>query len=94
MEEPIADGVGQRGLVEVIVPLGRWQVAGDDRGAAAVTVLENLEEVTPFLVRRRSQAPVIEEEDVHPSELAEQAAVGAVGTGEAEVVEQAGGPPM
>jgi len=29
VEEPIADGVGQPGLAEVIVPLGRWQLAGD-----------------------------------------------------------------
>src|SRR6266545_4982361 len=78
-EEPIADGVGQRGLPDVVVPLGRGELAGDDRGAAAIAVLENLEQVAALLVLRGGQAPVVDEEDVHARELAEESAVGAVG---------------
>src|SRR2546425_2754761 len=73
------------------MPLGRGKLARDDRGAAAIPVLENLEQVAALLVLRRGQAPVVEEEDVHASELAEQPAVGPVGAGEAEIIEQAGG---
>ena len=71
--------------------LGWGKLARDDRGAAAVAILENLEQVAALLVLWRSQTPVIEEEDVHPRELAEEPAVGAVGTRQAEVIEQAGG---
>jgi hypothetical protein len=92
VQEPIADGVGQRGLSDVIVPLGRGELARDDRGAAPIAILENLEQVAALLVLRRGQAPVLEEEDVHPRQPAEEPAVGAVGAREAEVSEQAGGP--
>ncbi len=49
MEEPISDGVGQRGLAEVIVPLGRWQLAGDDppRRGEVHAVPRGAESVTP-----------------------------------------------
>jgi len=92
VEEPVADGVGQRGLADVIVPLGRGELTGDDRGAAAVPVLKDLEQVAAFLVLHGRERPIVEEEDVHPGELAEEAAVGAVGAGQAEVIEQPGGP--
>ena len=85
-------GVGQRGLPDVVVPLGRWKLAGDDRGAAAIPVLEDLEQVAALLVLRRGQAPVVEQEDVHPRELAEEPAIGPVSARQAEVIEQAGGP--
>ena len=55
VQEPIADGVGQRRLPDVIVPLGRGELARDDRGAAPIPVLENLEEVAALLVLRRRQ---------------------------------------
>jgi hypothetical protein len=92
VEEPIADGVRQRGFSDEIVPLGRGELAGDDGGAAAIPVRENLEEVAALLVLRRDQAPVVEEGDVHASELAEEPPVGAIGAGEAEIIEQARGP--
>ena len=81
VEEPIADGIGQGGLADVIMPLGRGELARADRGAAAMPVLEDLEQVAALLVLRRGQAPVIEQEDVHPRELAEEPAIGPVGAG-------------
>jgi hypothetical protein len=52
VEQAIADGVGQRGLPDVIGPLGRQELARDDRGAAPIPVFENLEQVATFLVLR------------------------------------------
>jgi hypothetical protein len=42
VEEAIADGIGQHRVAEVVVPLGRRQLAGDDRRARAVAILEDL----------------------------------------------------
>jgi hypothetical protein len=60
VEEAVADGVRQRGLADVVMPLGRGELARDDRGAAAIAVLEDLEQVAAFLVLGRGQAPVVE----------------------------------
>jgi hypothetical protein len=92
VEQPIADGVGQRRLPEVVMPLAGWQLARDDGRAAAVAVLENLKEIAPLLILHGCEAPVIEDEDVHAGELAEQPAVAAVGASEREIVEEPGSP--
>jgi hypothetical protein len=81
VQDAIADGVGQGGLAEVVVPLGGWQLARD-RGAAAVAVFENLEQIPALLIL--DEAPVVEDEDVKAGELGEQADVGAVGEGQDE----------
>ena len=39
-------------------------LARDDRGAAAVAILENLEQVAALLILRRGEAPVVEEQHV------------------------------
>src|SRR4030095_1068353 len=92
VEQPIADGVGQRRLPGVVMPLARGELARDDRRAAAVAVLENLKEIAPLLILHGREAPVVENEDIHARELAEQTAVTAVGAREREVVEEPGGP--
>ena len=76
------------GVAEVVVPLGRRELAGDDGGAGAVAVLQDLEQVAALLVRDRREAPVVDDQDVDAGELAEQADVGAVGAGQGELVEE------
>jgi hypothetical protein len=88
VEQAIADGVGQRGLAEVVVPLGGWELAGDDRRAAAVAVFEDLEQVAALLILDGGEAPIVEDEDIEAGELGEQADVGAVGAGEREVMKE------
>src|ERR1700674_5202244 len=94
VQEAVADGVGQGRLAEVVVPLGRRQLAGDNRAAAAIAILEDLEEVTALLILDGGEAPIVEDEDVEAGELGEQADVGAVGAGQQEGVEEAGGAPV
>ena len=73
------------------MPLRGWELAGEDGGARAVAVLEDLEEVTTFLILHRGEPPVVDQEDVEAGKLGEQADVGAVGAGEGELVVEAGG---
>ncbi len=91
VEEPVADGVAEGGLADVVVSLGRRQLVRDDGRAAAVAVLEDLQQVTPLLVLHGGQAPVIEDQHVHAGELAQEAAVGAIRSCQPEVVEEARG---
>jgi len=88
VQEPVADRVGQGRVAEVVVPLGGWQLTGDDRRAGAVAILQDLEEVTALLILDRREPPVIDDEDVEAGQLGEQADVGAVGPGQGEFVEE------
>jgi hypothetical protein len=88
VQQPITDGVGEAGLTDVIMPLGGRELAGDDGRAASVAIFKDLEQVAPLLVLHRRQAPVVEHEDVHAGEFAQEPGVGAVGTSKAEVVEE------
>lgn len=76
MHEPVADRVGQGRIAQVVVPLGGRELARDDRGADAVAVLEDLEEVAALRVLHGGKAPVVDKEDVEAGELGEQADVG------------------
>ena len=91
MEDAVADGVGQGGVGEVVVPLGGRELAGDDGRAGAVAILEDLEQVAALRVLDGGEAPVVDDEDVEAGELAEEADAGAVGAGQGELMEEAGG---
>ena len=71
VQEPVADRIGQGRVAEVVVPLGRRQLAGDDGRAGAVAVLQDLEEIATLRVLDRSEAPVIDDEDVEAGQLGE-----------------------
>jgi hypothetical protein len=60
VDEAVADGVGQGGLPDRLVPLLDGELAGDERRGALVAVLEDLKEVAPFLVLERGQGEVVE----------------------------------
>ena len=65
------------------------QLAGDDRRARAVAVLEDLEQVVALPVGERAEAPVVEDEDVDAGEAREQRRVAAVRVRERELVKEA-----
>ncbi len=91
VEDAVEDGVGDRLIGEVLVPLLGRQLAGHDRRSLAVAVLEDLEQVTAFLVAGRAEAPVVDHEHVDARELDEQTDVTAVGARESKLVEKARG---
>jgi hypothetical protein len=60
VEEAIADRVGQGLVSEVVVPLGRRELARDDRRVDAIAILQDLEQVAALVVLDRGEAPVID----------------------------------
>src|SRR5437773_1125423 len=91
VQQAVADRVGQGRLAEVVVPLGGWQLARDDR-VGAIAILQELEEVAALRILDRRQPPVVDDEDIEAGELGEQADVGAIGPGQGELVEEARSP--
>jgi hypothetical protein len=57
VHEAVQDRVGERRVPDPVVPLLRRQLAGHDRGADRVAILEDLEPVVAFLLADGPQAP-------------------------------------
>ena len=89
VDEPVQDGVGECRVSHDPVPVLDGELAGDQRGPAAVAVLEDFEEVTTLGVRERSEAEVIENEELGLGEAVEELGVGPIGAGERELAQQA-----
>jgi hypothetical protein len=45
VDEAVEDGVGEGGVAEDVVPVVEGELAGDERGAFAVAIVEHFEEV-------------------------------------------------
>lgn len=94
VDEPIEDGVGDRGVAEGLVPVTDRQLAGDDRGAGAGPVLDDLQQVGCPGSRHGLQAQVVEDQHVHPGPGRHEPGQATVGPRQHELVEQPGHPPV
>ena len=94
VQDAVANRVGQRRISDVLMPVLRRELTGDDRRPGVVPVVENLEHIAALLIAEGRQAPVIEDEDVDARQLGEQPDVGAVGMRESERVKEPGEPPV
>ena len=90
MNETVEDGVGQRGIVQLSVPFGDRQLAGDDRRAPAEAVIEDLEEVAGPRGIDGRQAPVIEDQHLDAGEIAVRLRDGALAMGDRSSVSSRG----
>ena len=61
VDEPVEDGIGEGGAADDVVPGVDGQLAGDDGGGAAVSVLEDLEQVAAFVRGEGGEAPIVQE---------------------------------
>ena len=48
MDESVQNSIGQGRIADGLVPVLDRELAGDDRGAAAVAVFEDFQQVAPF----------------------------------------------
>jgi hypothetical protein len=83
VHEAIEDGVGQRGIAEVLMPVGDRELAGDLGRAGVEAIIEDFEQVPALLVVQRCQTPVIEDEQISFGQLDKELGVTPVGAGEA-----------
>ena len=66
MDEPIEDGVGDGRVGDDLVPIFDRHLAGDDGRSALVAIVDDFEEIAPLLASKRSEAPVVEDEQIDP----------------------------
>lgn len=89
VHESVADGIGDCGVGESLVPTLRRQLRGDDGGGAVVAVLEDLEEIAPLDVLHGADEKVVEHEDVEAREALEFVPIGTVAACDGEVLHEA-----
>ena len=75
MDGAIEDGIGDRGVAEIRVPLIGRQLTGNDRRAGRIAILYHLEEVLALHVRHGGETPVIEDRDVQARQPCQHRAV-------------------
>ena len=66
VDDAIQDGVGVGGLADEPVPCLHRRLAGDDGGAPAVALLNDLQEVLAGWGVERPKAEIVQNEHLHP----------------------------
>lgn len=66
MDESIQDGVGDGRVGDDLMPTFDRHLAGDDGRSALVAIVDDFEEIATLLAGKRSEAPVIEDEQIDP----------------------------
>ncbi len=87
MDQPVQDGVRRGGVWNEGVPLGHRDLAGDNRGPAAVLGVQDLPEIAGLL-RGQRLAPVLQNYHVRLRPRPEHVGIGVVEAGHHEFPEQ------
>ena len=66
VDETVEDGVGDGGIGDDLVPVIDRHLAGDDGRSALMPVVDDLEQIATLFAGERSEAPVVEDEELDP----------------------------
>jgi hypothetical protein len=86
VHEAVEDGVGVSGVADDLVPGRQRELRGDDRGPAAVSLLEDFEEVMTGAGVEGLEAEVVEDKEIGPAEGLDEARMAAVASGERQIL--------
>lgn len=92
VQDAVEDSVGQRGFADVFVPVFDRQLAGDDRGSGVGAVVYHFQQIVPFALHQRRQAPVVKDEQIGLGERCQPLAEAPIGMRHLEFIEQSGNP--
>ena len=81
VHEPVEDRVPEGGIADHVVPVLDGQLAGDERRPAAGAIFDELQQIAPFAVAERREAPVVQDQEIGLGQRLHHLAVGAVGAG-------------
>ncbi len=90
MNEAVEDRVGYRGVADLFVPEVDRQLAGNDGGCVGVSLLDDLQEVSAFLVVHGGEAEVVYYQHMCFGQLGDGFAVAAVSPGEGHLIGELG----
>ena len=87
VNQPVEDGVSECGVADGLMPLIDWQLAGDDGGAAALTVFE---QIARLRGGQDGQAPVVQDQDLGAFDGFRDAGMLAITPGDGQCLEKPG----
>ena len=64
MDEPVEDGVGQRGLSDALVPEIDRILAGDQGGAGLPAVFKDFQEIVALVLGERQETEIVQEQKI------------------------------
>jgi len=85
VDEAVQDGVGISGVANDLMPGRQRELGGDDRRSAAVSLLEDFEQIVTGAGVERFEAEVVENEQIGSAEGFDEARMAAVASGERQV---------
>ena len=89
MNQTIQYGVGERGLADIVMPELDRQLGGDERGAMAMAVVEQLQQVAALGGAHRSNAEIVDRKKLGAGQRAHELGVAPVAVGKGELLGQA-----
>ncbi len=89
MHQPVEDRIAQRRIADQCMPFAHRHLAGDQRRAVAVAVIQQLKHVAPLRGCKRCQAPVVQDQQVGLGVAGHQFGEAAVAMGQAQLLHQA-----
>lgn len=88
VDQPIQDGIGEGGIANEVMPVLDWDLARDQRGPSASAVVDDFEEIAAFPITERSEAPVIENDELRFRKVEQEFPVRAIGVRVNEILAQ------
>ena len=90
VNEAVENGVGVSGVADHVMPRGQGKLRGDDRGPAAVSLLEDFEEVMTGAGVEGLEAEVVEDKEIGPAEGLDETRMPAVASSERQILTELG----
>ena len=90
VNQPVQQGVGARGIVDDVVPLGYGVLAGQECGCSPNAIIDDLQQVAIGFGLGGGQAKIIDDEQVQPGQGLEQTDQAAVGMSRFQGAKQLG----
>lgn len=88
VNQAVEDGIGDGGVVNDLVPLVDRELAGHERGALSVPIVEDLEQVAVLFARDGGHSEVVDHDESGASHLFEQLHQAAIGLGVLQFAEE------
>ena len=88
VDQAIEDGVGERRVADVVMPVLDGKLAGQECGANADAIIEQFQQIGAFARTQRSNREIVNDENVDLGNRGETLAEAAVSVADAEFVEE------
>ena len=87
MDQPIEDGIGECGIVDIGMPLLDLELAGDDGGRPVVAIIEYFLQVALCLVGERRDPEIVDQQQVRFGECSQKRCVAMEGMSAGELID-------